>query len=366
MSVSLAMYDMEPAYVTTSSLKERGYPSFAGAHADAVSRSVLKSGLGHKSLMQAGPFPALEPVPTGAYGQSIYDEYQHCGPAGWWHDSMPGDAIEDGSWPLTGNWFWPSAQGAAPCSSSCSWPKPPPGLAHMMHGSCSDFDSDLDKEYDCTALSVALAGLPTDGEPVERLFSGASTACTTSGDSEELTSHTKSREPPSKVQMLVQSEDSEKGAVTVVWTVDAKKLKGSDRIAVSPPFEVACVSRRFKMMLCPRSIPDKKGGACFKKAGGRGFVQLKCETGETAAGLGTVCINISVGPGRADSAWQSPLKEPVHHDFDECGVCSFGAKSEAAPPDSADKDDWNFLQAVNEASQTFAVRLELQALPATV
>lgn len=283
---------------------------------------------------------------------------------GWWHDSMLGDAIGDSSWPLAGNMFWPSTHGAAAFPSSCYWPEPP-GLEHMMHGSGSDFDSDLHEEYDCTPVSVALAGLPTDGEPVERFFSGASTACTTSGNSEELTLQTEAREPPSKVQMLVQSEDLKKGAVTVTWTVDAKKLKGSDRIAVSPPFEVSCVSRRFKMMLCPRSVSDKKGGACFKNAKGRGVVQLKCETGETADMLGTVCINISVGPGRVDSAWQSPLKEPVCHDFDEYGVCSFGAKLEATPPDSADKDDWNFLQAVDEASQTFAVRLELQALRKT-
>eukprot|EP00930_Biecheleria_cincta_P055034 TRINITY_DN41402_c0_g1_i1.p1 TRINITY_DN41402_c0_g1~~TRINITY_DN41402_c0_g1_i1.p1 ORF type:complete len:366 (+),score=64.68 TRINITY_DN41402_c0_g1_i1:43-1140(+) len=362
MSINLAMFDMEPAYVETSFLQKGSYPSVAGADVDALSQSILRSGLGHKPWTQGGSFPASESAPDVTHGQNMYHMRQHCDLAGWPHASMQGEVPVDGSWPVSGNCLWPSAQRAAVFPSPYSWPTPPPGLEHMLHRSCNNPELDIDKECDCAALSVALAALPKDGEPIERVFSVASTACTTSECSEEPTLRTEAREPPRKVQMLVQAEGSQSGAVTVIWTVDAKKLKSGDKILVSPPFEVACVSRRFKMMLCPRPISDKKGGACFKNAKGRGFVQLKCETGETADGLGMMSINISVGPGRADSAWQSPLKQPVHHDFDDCGVCSFEAKSEAMLPESAEKDDWNFLQAVDGASQTFAVRLDLQAL----
>jgi len=359
MSINLAMLDMEPAYVETSFLQKGGYPSVTGAGADAVSQNILRSGRGHKTWTQEGSFPATEAALGGFHRQSVCDMGRQCELAEWPYTSTQGDVTGNGSWPVAGNWLWQSAQGG-----SFSRPKSPPGLGRMLHASCSDLELDIDKEYDCTALSVALAGLPKDGEAVERCFSVASTACTTSGFLEELTSRTETREHPPKVQTLVQAEGSERGSVTVIWTVDARKLKSSDKIVVSPPFEVASVSRRFKMMLCPRSISEKKGGACFKNAKGRGFVQLKSETGETAEGLGLVTINISVGAGRADSAWQTPLKDPVHHDFDECGVCSLEAKSEATLPESTEKDDWNFLQAVDVASQTFAVRLELQALPA--
>lgn len=360
MSIDWVTFEMEPAYVETSFLKKGGYPSVAGADADAVRQNVLRSGLGNKPWTKGGSFPATEVALAGTHGQSIYDMGQQREFAGWPYTGTQGDVPGDGSWPVAGNWLWQSAQGG-----SRSQPKPPPGLEHMLHAPCSDLKLDIDKEYDCAALSVALAGLPKDDEPVERSFSVASTACTTSGFPEEVTLRTEAREFPPKVQTLVQAEGSESGAVMVIWTVDAKKLKSSDKIVVSPPFEVASVSRRFKMMLCPRSISDKKGGACFKNAKGRGFVQLKCEKGETGDGLGLVSIDISVGPGRYESAWQTPLNEPVHHDFDDCGVCSLEAKSEATPPESAEKNDWNFLQAVDVASQTFAVRLELQALPST-
>merc|ERR1719401_3025070 len=61
----------------------------------------------------------------------------------------------------------------------------------------------------------------------------------------------------------------------VRWTVDARKLKSKDTEAVSPPF---CIDEtgdiEFKMLLRPRVTAETKGGASFKKARGRGVVEL--------------------------------------------------------------------------------------------
>lgn len=141
-----------------------------------------------------------------------------------------------------------------------------------------------------------------------------------------------------------------------MWTVDAKKLRGTDKVAVSPPFKVdGAEGNSFKMMLYPMMVNEKKGGASFKKAKGKGFVQLKCETVDEDT-LGTVKLSASVGSGREDSAWQNPLDDEVRHNFGECGVCSLQPKNE--------DDHWNFLNAVDEPSQTFAVRLQLQPVQA--
>ncbi|CAK0891968.1 unnamed protein product, partial [Prorocentrum cordatum] len=58
------------------------------------------------------------------------------------------------------------------------------------------------------------------------------------------------------------------GACRVQWSVDAKKLRGSDKQAVSPPLELSlrpgAPPATFKLLLCP------SGGDSFRKAGGVG------------------------------------------------------------------------------------------------
>jgi len=158
--------------------------------------------------------------------------------------------------------------------------------------------------------------------------------------------------PPQKPQTLVITPSEEApGAQKVCWTVDAKKLKGSDKVAVSPSFELADYPGNFKIMLVPKAVSDRKGGASFKKAKGRGYVQLKCEAaleGETAAG--TMTLRASVGTGNPQDE-QEPPRGPVSHNFAECGVCCLSSMKQ--------QEEWNFSKAVDEASQTFEVCLEL-------
>jgi len=145
------------------------------------------------------------------------------------------------------------------------------------------------------------------------------------------------------------------GAHRVRWTVDAKRLRSSDKVAVSPSFSIPFVAGSFKLMLSPTAVSDRKGGASFKKANGRGQVQLKCEAGlgeDPGGSHGKLGVRISVG-----SAWEEVVNSKrweqstdcVVHDFADVGVVSLPRHSE----------DYNFTQAVDEASQTFTLYLEV-------
>merc|ERR1719293_212184 len=85
-------------------------------------------------------------------------------------------------------------------------------------------------------------------------------------------------EPPMP-QTLQRSTSVSTGATRIEWIVDARKLRGNDKQAVSPSFDLTCGGRTlpFKMMIYPRQVCDQRGGASFKKSGGRGSVTIKCE-----------------------------------------------------------------------------------------
>mmetsp|Transcript_87962 Transcript_87962/g.247144 ORF Transcript_87962/g.247144 Transcript_87962/m.247144 type:complete len:458 (-) Transcript_87962:88-1461(-) len=132
------------------------------------------------------------------------------------------------------------------------------------------------------------------------------------------------------------------------WTVDARKLRGNDKQAVSPPFELSFgagfPSVIFKMMIYPKVVSDSKGGASFKKAKGHGFVQLKCEA-ELQESVANVDWRISIGSGER---LQAP-RGPVTHNF------ALSAVSRLA----REQEEWNFNEAVDPESSTFVVCLEI-------
>lgn len=150
-------------------------------------------------------------------------------------------------------------------------------------------------------------------------------------------------EVPPQPQTLVRTVAPDSGALQVRWTVDARKLRCRDKIAVSPPFALDSPPGTFRLMLCPKAVSDRKGGASFQKAKGRGFVQVKCEAALGEAARGAMSLRVAVGgPGGAAPEPRGPLR----HDFAQCGVC-------------CDQEEWNFTRAVDEATQTFVVTLEL-------
>jgi len=140
---------------------------------------------------------------------------------------------------------------------------------------------------------------------------------------------------------------SNEGTLLVRWTVDARKLRSNDKQAVSPSFDISSFGNvpmaSFKMIMYPKATIGVHGGACFKKAGGRGILQLKCESDlrDTHTNL---TFRFAIGRG---SARQGPCRS-FTHDF------AANAMAEACRSVM-----WNFEEVVNQESMTFDVELEI-------
>lgn len=137
----------------------------------------------------------------------------------------------------------------------------------------------------------------------------------------------------------------ESGAARVSWTVDARKLASNDTHAVSPSFDLdfgaGLLGCHFKITLCPRVMGRSKGQASFRRAEGRGFVQLRA-LGDDAPRLS---FRVSVGA--------SAPRGPVAHNFSLNTVCGLPKELE----------EWDLQSAVDKSTNTFAVSLELVPLP---
>lgn len=152
--------------------------------------------------------------------------------------------------------------------------------------------------------------------------------------------------PRATVQGLDISEVD--GFTRARWTLDARKLKGSDKQLVSSPFEVVLsgagwrVSAPFKIMVYPKSA-GFKGGASFRKSGGWARVQLKCASELPDDAI--VKIRVSVGRGEQIQT----LRGPFLHSFSVSSV--FGL-----PRDQA---DWDFSSAVDTQTTTVDVSMDI-------
>lgn len=156
--------------------------------------------------------------------------------------------------------------------------------------------------------------------------------------------------PSPQPQTLTRVFSVSRNAFRINWTVDARKLRGNDKQAVSPPFELSFgpghPSVTFKMMIYPKVSSENKGGASFKKAKGKGSIQLKCEA-ELEEASGNVTFQISIGSG---AVVQGP-RGPVQHNFASSPACGLPPKQE----------EWDFNEVVEQESMTFVVCLEVLA-----
>jgi len=134
---------------------------------------------------------------------------------------------------------------------------------------------------------------------------------------------------------------TEKGVTSIRWRIDAKKLRGRDKVAVSPRLDVLLrdVIVPFKLSLSPIASGTGKGGGSFKGSQGRGKIQLKCED-EIGWAEFTLTVELSL-PDLADS----PVRSTVH-DFKQNGICTC-------------HDVWDFVKAVDQETQEFAVGLDI-------
>lgn len=150
--------------------------------------------------------------------------------------------------------------------------------------------------------------------------------------------------------------DAEGGTLRVVWTVDARKLKVKDKVVVSPSFDLQELSLlgTFRMMMYPTQVSERKGGASFRKAKGKGSVHVKCESSLGEVHDKALALRISVhSPQQEDDNAQqdAPPRGLVSHNFADSGICSL-------PKDQA---EWDFGKATDEETQTFVVSLDVLA-----
>eukprot|EP00927_Polykrikos_kofoidii_P072205 TRINITY_DN68349_c0_g1_i1.p1 TRINITY_DN68349_c0_g1~~TRINITY_DN68349_c0_g1_i1.p1 ORF type:complete len:434 (+),score=73.27 TRINITY_DN68349_c0_g1_i1:63-1364(+) len=147
------------------------------------------------------------------------------------------------------------------------------------------------------------------------------------------------------------------------WTLDASKLKGRERQAVSPPFEIPMepiVNAR--LVLYPKANTSRKGGSSFKNSGGWGSLHLKCE-----ASIGTVTFLLSIGNGNVEP--QEQEHEPQQKRKSQLQLrqqclrargpvtCDLALNNMCCLPKGDEL--WDFSKAVDTATGTFTVSLHL-------
>lgn len=128
------------------------------------------------------------------------------------------------------------------------------------------------------------------------------------------------------------------------WTVDARVLKSSDREKVSPPFEVSMDGQeiQFKLCLRPSLTSESRGGASFRKAKGKGSVDMRC-----LSEISRTCVmtfRVAIGKGSESHKVSRTMK----HDFSQKPICQLEGD-----------DEWDFKTVTDEESQTFVVVLEV-------
>jgi len=148
-------------------------------------------------------------------------------------------------------------------------------------------------------------------------------------------------QPCFAAQPIVISRAQDKDIIRVEWIVDARKIKGTDKVVVSPPFEMPSVSSAvFKMMITPKSVVEGKGGASFKKSKGKGTVQLKCES--RLDDEASMVFQIRIG----------------HHETNVSSVCREEWNFADAPLYQC-QQDWDFTKFVDVAKRSFSVIIEV-------
>jgi len=117
---------------------------------------------------------------------------------------------------------------------------------------------------------------------------------------------------------------------------------------VSPQFDLDIGSDRkkaFSMRVQAKVVTKSKGGASFRNALGRGFVQLKCEAEMGEEEVANVRFRIFIGSGLGFQEFRGP----VLHDFSAWAVAGL----------QKDQEEFDFNRAVEQDTQTFVVGLEI-------
>lgn len=230
-----------------------------------------------------------------------------------------------------------------PVAPYARWPEPAP-VATAASGSCGGPAAGAPDTPAPDLGRIITPGEPPAGAPSVPVAAGAPSEDATAA-LDIAASFPASDVPRAPVLERAFSVPSQ--IYRIRWTVDARKLKGTDREAVSPGFELSF--RRFvtfKMVIRPKQVHDLRGGASFKKAKGKGSVELRCLEKVEAAAAPIVTFRIAVGSGQSGG---EPPRGPVTHDFSDRAICGL-AETEK---------EWDFSKHVDQETQTFVVVLEI-------
>merc|ERR1712151_454139 len=156
---------------------------------------------------------------------------------------------------------------------------------------------------------------------------------------------------PPQPPTITQSVGKDGRSYRTQWTVDARKLKVKDKVAVSPSFQLGTkVPGTFRMMLYPTAVSERKGGASFKKAKGKGSVHVKCESPLGEVYDGNVTLTMLVCGSQDDASQQEENARGLFkHNFADNGICSLPKEQE----------EWDFGKATDEETQNFVVLLDI-------
>eukprot|EP00930_Biecheleria_cincta_P081742 TRINITY_DN7103_c0_g1_i1.p1 TRINITY_DN7103_c0_g1~~TRINITY_DN7103_c0_g1_i1.p1 ORF type:complete len:431 (-),score=56.67 TRINITY_DN7103_c0_g1_i1:403-1695(-) len=146
---------------------------------------------------------------------------------------------------------------------------------------------------------------------------------------------------------MLEYSRSADGVEQVSWHADGQKLDSHSEKLLSPEFKLALPGQEpqtFRLMILATQTGGKHG-AGFKKARGRGLIELKC-LGDVSPNTSNVGLRMSVGSGtRARSC-----EDVIWHSFSEKNCCAMQKAGE----------DWDLLSAVSKDSKCAEIRIEVR------
>lgn len=137
------------------------------------------------------------------------------------------------------------------------------------------------------------------------------------------------------------------GTTPFQWSVETRKLHTTDKVCVSPSFEWHSGSdiAKFKMMILPKAVNDKKCGPSFKKAKGRAALEVKCEANPPKKGIK---LRIAV-TNRLDPKLLTATLPAIVHNFNEANICTM----------KGPEVDGDWLLPFETAEAKFVVKIEV-------
>lgn len=236
-------------------------------------------------------------------------------------------------------------------------PPVPPGTWKILPPStCSPIQSTTANAIDYTLCLTVPPGVltpasaPLEGEldkPTATLFAASAVLTPSSVD----LSHSDPDQSGSEATAEKEGSNSaplqcDKDGTEVKWKIHARRVKGTDRSLVSPPFTLPGSPGVFKLMLLAKATSGKWGGASFKSAQGKGIIYLKCEEPDAAKDQ---AMTFEISVDGAGGQWQEShgklprQRQRFIHNFADKGVCEVINKDE----------EWNFWDAAAADNNLF-------------